>query len=224
MIKFAYLPIAAGILLILSTLDSVPVQAPSLREFESARNSLQAHRIPVDTEASIISWKGTKMGGKHEGTVRLREGYLEYKNTQITGGAFIADMQTIAVRDIPKHELVPRRRLRDHLKSEDFFYVEKYPTARFVINAAKAQGDGTFTIRGDLSIRDVTKSIAFTASQQPAVGDAIAFFATFTINRFDWNVAYQGSYWARLSSIFDNNFVHEEIELSIRLVVDASAG
>ncbi|HBX65515.1 MAG TPA: YceI family protein, partial [Balneolaceae bacterium] len=47
--------------------------------------------------------------------------------------------------------------------SEDFFHVEEYPIAKFGIMSAKAIEEGRLMIVGDLSIRDITKSISFEA-------------------------------------------------------------
>ena len=58
--------------------------------------------------------------GMHEGTVKLSTGHLLLRDGKIMGGEFIADMNSISITDIPSHEPVPRRRLRNHLKSEDF--------------------------------------------------------------------------------------------------------
>jgi len=177
-------------------------------------------QIPIDSKRSIILWKGTEMWqtGKHEGTVNLSEGYLSFENGQIIGGQFVADMNSIAITDIPKHEPIPRRNLRNHLKSDDFFYVEKYPTAEFKITKTEALKADSLKIWGDLSIRDVTKPISFTATKEEDKSSELVFNASFSIDRFEYNVSYQGSYWDRLTSIFDNNLVDADILLSIELV------
>lgn len=49
----------------------------------------------------------------------------------------------------------------DHLKSADFFDVETYPTITFVSTALDINPDGTGTITGDLTVKDITRSITF---------------------------------------------------------------
>lgn len=186
----------------------------------TVNETTEAVKVPINTDLSLILWKGTEMweSGKHEGTVNLKKGYLSYMGDQIVGGHFIADMSTIAVTDIPKHEPVLRRRLRNHLKSEDFLYVKKYPTAEFEITSTKAMNGDNLRVWGNLSIRDVTKSISFVAYQKSDQKSGLTFYATFKIDRFAWNISYQGSYWDRITSILDNTFVDADISLSVQLI------
>ena len=135
---------------------------------QSAGDTAGIIQVPINTDRSVILWKGTEMWqtGKHEGTVDLSEGYLLMKNGDLKGGQFIADMYSIAIADIPEHEPVPRRRLRNHLKSDDFFYVDKYPTAEFRITKTEVLKANSLRVWGDLTIRDVTKPISFVASRK----------------------------------------------------------
>jgi polyisoprenoid-binding protein YceI len=48
-----------------------------------------------------------------------------------------------------------------HLRSGDFFDVEKHPTITFASTAAEKTGEGTFRLTGDLTIRAVTKPVTF---------------------------------------------------------------
>ncbi|MGD8748921.1 MAG: YceI family protein [Balneolaceae bacterium] len=176
--------------------------------------------VPIDTDRSLILWKITEMwqSGKHKGTLKLSKGYLLFKDNHMIGGHIVADMNSIAITDIPKHEPVPRRRLRNHLKSKDFFYVEKYPTATFDITQTEPRKDNNIKVYGKLSIRNVSKPISFIASQETAQQTGWKFYATFKINRFSWNVSYQGTYWENISSILDNTLVDADIFLSVQLI------
>lgn len=49
----------------------------------------------------------------------------------------------------------------DHLKSADFFDVENFPTITFESTSITVNPDGTGTITGDLTVKDITKSITF---------------------------------------------------------------
>ena len=48
-----------------------------------------------------------------------------------------------------------------HLKSEDFFHAEKFPTLTFNSTRVKALGDGELSVEGDLTIRGVTRKVVF---------------------------------------------------------------
>jgi polyisoprenoid-binding protein YceI len=186
---------------------------------EQRTDSTESRNLIVDTGQSVVKWRGTEMRGSdsHEGILKLREGHLELEDGQLTGGYFIADMHSITVTDIPKSYPVPRRHLTEHLESEDFFYVEKYPTAGFQISHTRKLDGDRVRITGNLLIRDVTREVEFTATETSAES-SLRYSASFTIDRFAYNISYQGSYWKRLTSLIDNNFVDAEISISVELV------
>ena len=85
----------------------------------------------------------------------------------------------------------------NHLKSADFFDVEKYPTLRFVSTKATRTDDG-YTLAGNLTIRDVTRPVTLTVTDEgtgldPWGNSKSAFSAKGKINRTDfglnWNAA-----------------------------------
>lgn len=79
-----------------------------------------------------------------------------------------------------------------HLKSDDFFNAEKYPTITFKSSKFEKTGATTYKIHGDLTIRDVTKPVTFDAvlggTQKTQRGTVSGWKATLTINRFDYNL------------------------------------
>lgn len=85
-----------------------------------------------------------------------------------------------------------------HLKSDDFFAVDTFPTLSFVSTAVTSKRDGQYVVEGDLTIRDVTKRIQLPttflgAAKDPWGNQKLAFEAEITINRKDfglnWNTA-----------------------------------
>jgi PBP1b-binding outer membrane lipoprotein LpoB len=169
--------------------------------------SLKADTLQIDLSNSSVFWKGTKMrgAGKHEGQLQLQSAFLLSGNGYIIGGQFIVDMTTIGVTDIPEHEPVPIRNLNNHLKSVDFFEVEKYPTSKFVITKTENLSNDSISLSGNLTIKDITKNIIFKASS-----NGNDFSTKFTFNRFQWNIAYEGI-WA------DKTLVDRDVELTINL-------
>ena len=163
--------------------------------------------IRIDLSKSNIHWKGTKMSGagKHEGEIELQSGFLIKENNQLVNGSFVADMTTIGVTDIPEHEPVPRDNLNNHLKSSDFFDVEKFPTSAFEITKVKQVTSDSLLISGNLTLKDVTKNIEFGAKYQDKI-----FTTKFTFDRFQWNIAYEGNF-------ADKTLVDKDVELTIRL-------
>jgi polyisoprenoid-binding protein YceI len=154
-----------------------------------------AHALAADLDRSSIRWKGTKFWGlgSHEGTVRLRSGEVCVRDGRIVGATFVADMSTIEVADIPADDPVPRRRLRDHLLSEDFFHVAAYPEARLVLTAVEPEQRSLHRVRGLLTIRGQTEMIRFYARVWTVSHDQVNAEARFAVDRHRFGVSYQGS-------------------------------
>lgn len=100
-----------------------------------------------------------------------------------------------------------------HLKADDFFNAEKFPTAKFVGKSFKPLGNNKYELVGDLTIRDVTKSIKFDVKfggiAASTRGDKAGFKATTTINRFDYNLK-----WDRATEA-GGLVVGKEVELTV---------
>jgi polyisoprenoid-binding protein YceI len=111
-----------------------------------------------------------------------------------------------------------------HLRSADFFDVEKFPTLKFVSKCVAAAGAGHLKVTGDLTIKGVTKSVVLDVDGPSAPlkdqrgGSRIGASATTKINRMDYGVN-----WNRVMS---NGMVVGEdvsINLDIELVAPAAA-
>ena len=157
----------------------------------------------VDAASSELYWKGEKPTGTHNGTVKLISGGLSIESGALTGGEFVIDMSTIVDSD-------GSAKLEGHLKSADFFDIEKYPTSKFVITSVETKDD-KLAVTGNLTVKDVTKSITIPAVVSETDGVVEFKSETFMVNRADFNVKY-GS-----KSFFDNlkdKFINDEMEMS----------
>lgn len=154
----------------------------------------------IDTSASTVTWKGEKVTGSHHGTINLESGHLLMEDDKIIGGEFVMDMSSITVTDL---EGESKGKLEGHLKSEDFFGIEKHPNAKLVITSAAKKGDGTYGIVGDLTIKKETHPITFDLQLQ----DDNTATTELTIDRSKYNVRYgSGSFFDNLGdkTIYDN--------------------
>lgn len=83
-----------------------------------------------------------------------------------------------------------------HLKSEDFFYTEKYPKMEFSSTSFTKKKDGNYKLTGNLSLRGVTKKITFDVKYGGTIDNdgygntKAGFVAKGTINRIDYGVAW----------------------------------
>ncbi|HJW30690.1 MAG TPA: YceI family protein [Saprospiraceae bacterium] len=161
--------------------------------------------------ASTIAWKAKKVTGQHHGSVGLKEGTLQMKKGVLSGGHFTIDMATIKDLDMQGEYA---QKLERHLKSDDFFNVEQYPTATLIILKSTPKGENNFTIDANLTIRGITQPIQFDATVIPD-GKKINATATMTIDRSLYNVKY-GS-----GKFFDNlgdKTIDDHFNLDISLV------
>ncbi|MFT4575294.1 MAG: polyisoprenoid-binding protein YceI [Polaribacter sp.] len=160
----------------------------------------------VNISESVVLWKGFKPTGSHNGTVKLVSGTMTIENGVIAAGEFVMDMNSITDAD-------GSTRLEGHLKNADFFDVEKYPTSKFVVTSSELE-DGKVQVTGDLTIKDVTKSITISAIITEVEG-AITFKSeTFELNRADFNVKYGSkSFFANLK----DKFINDNMEISFEV-------
>ncbi|GAB1856996.1 YceI family protein [Flavobacteriaceae bacterium MHTCC 0001] len=115
----------------------------------------------IKIDSSTLVWKAYKVTGSHEGTVAIKSGYLNFEDDKLTGGEFVIDMTTIANTDI-KGEYSAK--LDGHLKSDDFFGVEKFPTSSLVFTKVTPVSKNAYEVTGDISIKGKTESITFNLS------------------------------------------------------------
>ena len=112
----------------------------------------------IKADKSKVVWKGYKVTGSHEGTIAIKSGSLTFDNNKLVGGEFTMDMSTITNTDL---EGAYKGKLEGHLKSDDFFGVEKHPTASLVFTNVKATGKNSYKVTGDITIKGKTESITF---------------------------------------------------------------
>ena len=166
--------------------------------FSSATVSAQTKK--VDVSKSTITWVGKKVTGQHNGTVNLKEGTLKFDGKKLTGGAFSVDMNSITVTDLKANE--GKEKLEGHLKADDFFGVEKFPTAKLVFKTITPKQNGVYVITADLTIKNKTNPVTFNMT----VKDDSAT-TSFDIDRTKYDIKYgSGSFFDGLGdkTINDN--------------------
>lgn len=170
--------------------------------------------MTVITQESQIEWLGKKVTGDHYGTISISKGDLQLENDVLTGGSFEIDMNSIVSKDVENPEY--NQKLVGHLKSDDFFGVEKYPTAKFEITGVEKKGTTKYLVQGNITIKGITKSISF-PTQLAIYGDKASATATITIDRSDFNIKYgSGSFFDGLG----DKMIYDEFTLDVTLVAN----
>ncbi|MBT8271124.1 MAG: YceI family protein [Bacteroidia bacterium] len=166
----------------------------------------------ANASESSIAWKGFKPTGTHDGTINIESGVLMITDGKVESGSFLIDMNSIVNLDMPA-DSDGNGKLVGHLKSADFFDVEKFPNAAFEVTGFE-ENDGKTMLSGNLTMKEKKNNITFPVSVQQDGDNLTLTSETFTIDRSKWDVRY-GS-----KSFFDNlgdKFINDDIELSITL-------
>src|SRR6202795_3047498 len=147
----------------------------------------------VDTAHSVAEFKVKHMMISNvKGHFAKVTGVLTLDETDLTNSRVEALIETASIET--------RDAQRDaHLKSADFFHVEKFPSLSFKSTDISLVRDGELSIEGDLTIRGVTRKVLFAVdgptppTKDPWGGTRVAVSATTKINRKDfgltWNAA-----------------------------------
>ena len=202
------------------SLSTASALAFSLLTFASPV-SAELKTVAIDTQQSSVEWLGKKLLGQHNGTVKLKSGTVELQNGVPSKGSFEIDMASISVADIsdPKDNA----KLAGHLKSDDFFGVQLFPTTKVELTkfepiAGAVSGQPNYNVSGTLSIKGASHPISFPAHIEVANGKATAK-AQVTVDRTLFNIRY-GS-----NKFFDNlgdRVIKDNFEVSMNIVGNLS--
>jgi len=182
----------------------------------------------IDTNSSKIEWIGTKVTGFHTGTIPIKDGDINVKGGQVVGGQFILNAKDMVVSGPKGVDAASNKKLLGHLKSADFFDVEKYPEAKFELTSLKPYSGSltdtadarqeeiseykvanpTHLVSGNLTLKGITKNIEFPA-QITVNGNVADALAKFNINRKEWGINYAGK---------ADDLIRDHIHLGIHIV------
>ena len=102
-----------------------------------------------------------------------------------------------------------KARLEGHLKSDDFFSVESYPTAAISINSSELISDGKWNVSADLSIKGFTHPVNF-----EMISSEDGWTANLVFDRSKYDVRFRsGSFFENLG----DKLIYDDIELSVNL-------
>jgi polyisoprenoid-binding protein YceI len=144
----------------------------------AAVKSAQDGNYTIDPATSTIGWIGENVTGKkHNGNVKVKSGSFTLLNGELQGGEIIIDMRTIKNEDLAGDG---QAKLESHLKSDDFFGVDKHSEAKYVIKSATKKDKIQYDIVGDLTVKGITKELKTSLIIAPngggaSVAGAIAF-------------------------------------------------
>ncbi len=174
----------------------------------TATTVASAQTKKIDASKSNITWVGKKVTGSHEGTIKFNEGTLTFKNSKLSGGNFTVNMASINVTDLKSGE--GKEKLEGHLKADDFFGTENFPTGTLVFTKIAPKQNGLYTVTGDLTLKGITKPITFDLIVKGSKATA-----GLVVDRTKYDIKYgSGSFFDGLG----DKVIYDNFDLAVELV------
>ncbi len=182
----------------------------------ASRESLNG-AYEADPGKCHVRWIGRNLLNQHNGTVALQSARIELDDGRLAGGEAVLDMTAIVCEDIEDPNLA--QVLIAHLGTGDFFLVDSFPTARFVLtNAAPIAnarpGSPNYHVEGEFTLRGQTETLSFEALLG-SNDESLALQAQFDFDRVRWNSKY-GS--GKIYEALGQHIVNDLISISFQLV------
>lgn len=193
-------------------------QEPSAAAISPAADLSQAETVyTANAGASEINWKGSKLYelDSHTGTIGLKSGQLGFKDGAPVAGKFTLDMTTIVNTDItdPKYNA----KLVGHLKNEDFFAVDQFPTATFeLVSVAPGASANQYTITGNLTIKEKTRAISAPTTITTDESGTQAS-AKLTIDRTQFDIRYGSE--SAFADLAQDKVIDDKVEITLNVAL-----
>ena len=169
--------------------------------------------LKVDTQASTFNWLAKKFGGQHNGTINIQSGTILIDKNKLVGGEFAIEMASLKDLDAQGGMV---QRLENHLKSDDFFNAEKFPTSTLKITKVVPKGGENVEISGDLTIKGVTQAITFPATVKLSPTGLTAA-AKFMVDRTKFGLKYRPkTFFAEIG----DKMIDDEFEVDVKIVAN----
>jgi len=174
-------------------------------------------KYTLTKETPSINWTATKItGDSHYGIIPAKQGKFIVENGVITKGGISFDMNGFEVTDLDGES---KENFDGHLKSDDFFDVENFPTARLNFNKTSINENGekqvSFTL--DMHGVEVDYLIPFKLAEKKMEYGSMGYRITgeFLMDRTKHGLTYgSGSFFDDLG----DRVINDEVKLSFEFV------
>ncbi len=171
-------------------------------------------KLVLNTAESTINWKGKMWMStdSHEGIIHFSSGNMTTDKTgKILSANFEINMNTIKTLDARPD----KDGLAEHLKSEDFFAVKRFPKAYFVTTKIeKSTVPNNYNVQGNLTIKGVIKQVSFAMKMIPMQTSTKAT-AELTLYRSWWGINYKAP---DFFSTLKNDLIADEVPIKLNLI------
>jgi polyisoprenoid-binding protein YceI len=169
-----------------------------------------AKDFQVNASSSTLEWEAKKVTGQHSGTISFGEGILQVDKKKISGAKIAVDMNTLINTDGNG----VNKNLVGHLKSDDFFSVEKFPQASLEVKKVEAKSGDLYHFTADLTIKGITAPVEFDAEVILGSGQLTAT-GIITVNRTKYDIKYRS---ASFFSDLGDKMIYDDFTLKFKLV------
>lgn len=172
----------------------------------------------IASDKSTAEWSGSKpllTDYKDTGTLNIKSGSFLIASNKLASGSLVFDMTTL--KGLTTGKKMGEGMMEKHLKSADFFNVEKYPTAELKMKEAVAgTTPGAYTVKGDLTIKGITKAVELPVTIS-TVEKTMTIDSTVSLDRTNWDIRYgSGKFFQNLA----NNVIADDFSIALKLVAE----
>lgn len=164
----------------------------------------------VDLKKSEFVWKADKkIGSGHHGNIALKSAKAEMEKGQIKSAEFVMDMTSFNVTDLQGEW---KDKFLTHVKSGDFFEVEKHPEAKLVIE----KQTGKDTVVGKLTIKEKTQPVTIKFQEKDGM-----YVGTLTFDRTKFGITYNSE--SIMSKVGADKIIKDEVKLDFKVAMATPA-
>lgn len=140
-------------------IDEIVEEVSEEMNEETEMNEALDGAFVVDPAGNQVTWTGYGVGKEHFGSIDITASDFIFVMGEVATGELTIDMTTIKTQDIENEEMAGN--LDAHLKNDDFFAVEDYPEAVFMLDELEWEGGDNYEASGELTLKGETNEVAF---------------------------------------------------------------
>lgn len=186
-------------------------------EGEAAAVAKLDGRFEIVTDESFLRWTGRNLFNFHEGRLKLQGGFLEVEDGRLTGGDLQMDMESLQCLDIADEAM--NGKLIAHLRSEDFFALDRFPEVSLRVTGSELLRDITpgmpnLRVEAELALRGEKRPVEFFVTAAARQDGALVAQGSLQFDRTIWGAIYgSGKFFARLGMHVVNDLVDIQVKV-----------
>jgi polyisoprenoid-binding protein YceI len=175
---------------------------------------METKNFEIVPTLSHIEWIGRKVTGAHNGTIAVKQGSFAVTEGSLIDGEVTIDMTTINILDVTDPAL--NTQFAGHLASDDFFSIEKFPTATFEMISVRPVGGDQYRIEGNLTIKEITHAAGFDATVDYN-GETLTLAGKLIVDRTKYAIKFRsGNFFKDLG----DTLIYNDFELDVNVTAN----